>query len=107
VQDRVRIAARLCEELAHVDAERLLRHIVAEHPCDGAAWQFLGDVLRELGRFEEAAAVYRLRKAIYRHSVGRWRPDDQVLAPLLDGLAGADSGSSRQGTIAPSSVEPA
>ena len=58
VQDRVRIAARLCEEAAHTEAERLVRRIAAEHPGDAGASQLLGDVLRELGRFGEAAAVY-------------------------------------------------
>jgi hypothetical protein len=27
-----------------------------------------------------------VRQPIYRSSVGRWRPDEEVLKPLLDGL---------------------
>ncbi|NVN12102.1 sulfotransferase [Nguyenibacter vanlangensis] len=40
------------------------------------------------------ASVQQVRKPIYRSSVGRWRPDDAVLRPLLDGL-----GSYRRGAL--------
>ena len=40
-------------------------------------------------RVVRTASVTQVRQPIYRSSVGRWRPGDEVLRPLLDGLAAA------------------
>lgn len=33
------------------------------------------------------ASMAQVRQPLYRSSIGRWRPDDETLRPLLDGLA--------------------
>ncbi len=38
-------------------------------------------------RAVRTASVAQVREPIYRRSVGKWRPDEAVLRPLLDGLA--------------------
>ena len=42
----------------------------------------------ETKRAVRTASVAQVRQPIYRRSVGKWRPDDDVLRPLLEGLAG-------------------
>jgi hypothetical protein len=79
------------------DLERQARRILAHCglPWDDACLDF-----HLTKRAVKTASVNQVRKAIYRDSVGRWRPDDAVLAPLLAGLARDDGASSRQRTFA-------
>lgn len=55
----IQISAELCELSAHTEAEGLLRQVVANNPEQLNAWQALGDILRERGKFDEAIATYR------------------------------------------------
>jgi hypothetical protein len=41
----------------------------------------------ETKRAVRTASVAQVREPIYRRSVGKWRPDESVLRPLLEGLA--------------------
>lgn len=61
-------------------ARRLLDHCGL--PWDPACLSFY-----ETKRAVRTASVAQVREPIYRRSVGKWRPDDAVLRPLLDGLA--------------------
>jgi hypothetical protein len=62
-------------------ARRLLEHCGL--PWDDACLGF-----HRSGAPVRTASAAQVRKPIYRSSVGRWRPDDDKLAPLLQGLAG-------------------
>ena len=42
-------------------------------------------------RSVRTASAIHVRQPIYRGSVGRWRPNDDVLRPLLDGINGGNS----------------
>lgn len=62
------------------EAQRILAH------C-GLEWD---DACRSFYRTQRpvrTASVAQVRQPIYRNSVGRWRPEEAVLRPLLDGLA--------------------
>lgn len=52
-------------------------------PWDDACLRFY-----ESPRLVMTSSLAQVRKPIYRSAVGRWRPDDEVLQPLLDGLRG-------------------
>jgi tetratricopeptide (TPR) repeat protein len=51
-------------------------------PWDDACLSF-----HETKRAVRTASVAQVREPIYRRSVGKWRPEEAVLRPLLDGLA--------------------
>lgn len=61
-------------------ARRLLEF--CELPWDDACLSF-----HETKRAVRTASVAQVREPIYRRSVRKWRPDDDVLRPLLEGLA--------------------
>jgi len=61
-------------------ARRLLEF--CELPWNDACLSF-----HETKRAVRTASVAQVREPIYRRSVGKWRPADDVLRPLLDGLA--------------------
>lgn len=61
-------------------ARRLLEF--CELPWDDACLSF-----HETKRAVRTASVAQVREPIYRRSVGKWRPDEDVLRPLLEGLA--------------------
>lgn len=67
------------------DPEREARRILAY--C-GLGWD--DSVLRyyENPRPVHTASIAQVRQPIYRSSVGRWRPDEAVLRPLLEALSG-------------------
>ena len=65
------------------DFEREARRIVAH--C-GLAWTDACLEFQQAQRPVRTASVVQVRQPLYRSSVGRWRPDDQTLAPLLQGL---------------------
>ncbi len=62
-------------------ARRLLEYCGL--PWDDACLSF-----HETQRVVRTASVAQVRQPIYRRSVGKWRPDEALLRPLLDGLAG-------------------
>ena len=61
-------------------ARRLLEF--CELPWDERCLSF-----HETKRPVHTASVAQVREPIYRRSVGKWRPDEAVLRPLLEGLA--------------------
>ncbi|ACI51954.1 sulfotransferase [Gluconacetobacter diazotrophicus PA1 5] len=65
------------------DLEGSARRIVAYCglPWDDACLRF-----HETRRPVKTSSMEQVRKPIYRSAVGRWRPDDATLRPLLDGL---------------------
>lgn len=67
------------------DLETNARRIIAYCglPWDDACLSF-----HQSRRLVRTSSVAQVRKPIYRTAVGRWRPDDETLRPLLDALAG-------------------
>ena len=51
-------------------------------PWDDACLSF-----HETKRPVRTASVAQVREPIYRRSVGKWRPEESLLRPLLEGLA--------------------
>jgi hypothetical protein len=72
------------EKLVH-NFETEARRIVAH--C-GLEWNEACRTFYETQRPVQTASVAQVRQPIYRSSVGRWRPEDVVLRPLLDALEG-------------------
>ncbi len=68
------------------DLDRQARRIIAH--C-GLPWDDACLAFYKTERPVKTASVNQVRKPIYRNSVGRWRPRDEVLRPLLLGLSGA------------------
>jgi len=75
----------MVENLA-AEARRIVAHCGL--PWDDACLEF-----HKTSRAVHTASMAQVRQPIYRGSVGRWRPDEALLRPLLEGLA-ADSGRS-------------
>jgi hypothetical protein len=67
------------------DLEAQARRILAH--C-GLDWDPACLSFHKTNRAVRTASVVQVRQPIYRTSVGRWRPDDIVLRPLLNELAG-------------------
>ncbi len=67
------------------DLEASARRIIAYCglPWDESCLRFY-----ESRRLVTTSSAAQVRRPIYRSAVGRWRPDDEVLKPLLDGLKG-------------------
>ncbi|GAA4486776.1 tetratricopeptide repeat-containing sulfotransferase family protein [Gluconacetobacter asukensis] len=65
------------------DLEQNARSLIAY--C-GLTWDDACLNFHKSKRPVRTASVQQVRKPIYRSSVGRWRPDDAILRPLLDGL---------------------
>ena len=65
------------------DFEAQARRIVAH--C-GLRWDDRCLAFHETQRPVRTASVLQVRRPLYRYSLRRWRPDDAVLQPLLDGL---------------------
>jgi hypothetical protein len=65
------------------DLEGQARRIAAH--C-GLEWDDACLAYDKTARPVKTASAAQVRKPIYRSSVGRWRPDADVLKPLLDGL---------------------
>ncbi|MGE0418918.1 MAG: sulfotransferase, partial [Acetobacteraceae bacterium] len=53
----------------------------------GLEWNDACLSFHETQRPVRTASVAQVREPIYRRSVGKWRPDEEKLRPLLDGLA--------------------
>jgi tetratricopeptide (TPR) repeat protein len=70
------------EELV-ADFEPQARRLVAH--C-GLEWDDACLAFDKAPRPVRTASSAQVRQPIYRSSVGRWRPDEEVLRPLLDGL---------------------
>jgi tetratricopeptide (TPR) repeat protein len=70
------------------DFEAQARRIVAhcDLPWDSACLEFHKNM-----RPVHTASMAQVRQPIYRSSVGRWRPDDALLQPLLEALEAAAS----------------
>ncbi|HUO99071.1 MAG TPA: sulfotransferase [Rhizomicrobium sp.] len=66
------------------DLEGQARRIVAH--C-GLEWSDRCLSFHEAARPVKTASVNQVRRAIYKSSVGRWRPDAGVLRPLLEALS--------------------
>ena len=67
------------------DFEPQARRIVAH--C-GLQWDPACLEFYKTSRPVQTASMVQVRQPIYRSSVGRWRPDEALLQPLLEGLAG-------------------
>jgi hypothetical protein len=67
------------------DFEPQARLIVAH--C-GLQWDPACLEFYKTSRPVQTASMVQVRQPIYRSSVGRWRPDEALLQPLLEGLAG-------------------
>ena len=65
------------------DFENEARRIVAW--C-GLEWDEACLRFQEAARPVKTASSVQVRQPLYRSSVGRWRPSDEVLRPLLEGL---------------------
>jgi hypothetical protein len=65
------------------DPETEIRRILAY--C-GLDWDDACIRFHEASRPVRTASVAQVRQPIYRHSVGRWRPDPSILRPLIEGL---------------------
>jgi hypothetical protein len=65
------------------DLEQQARRIIAH--C-GLPWDDACLNLRLAVRPVKTASVKQVRKPIYRSSVGRWRPSDELLGPLYLGF---------------------
>jgi len=76
-------------ELVVDDLEGQARRIVAfcGLEWDEACLRFTG-----ASRPVKTASAAQVRQSLYRSSVGRWRPSDEVLRPLLEGLGVSDAG---------------
>ena len=70
------------EELV-ADFEQQARRIIAH--C-GLEWDDACLAFDKTARPVRTASLVQVRQPIYRSSVGRWRPDEATLRPLLDGL---------------------
>jgi hypothetical protein len=66
------------------DVETQARRIVAH--C-GLEWDPACLEFHKTARPVHTASMVQVRQPIYRSSVGRWRPKDELLKPLLDALA--------------------
>jgi len=77
------------------DLEGQARRIVAH--C-GLEWDDACLAYDKTARPVKTASAAQVRQPIYRSSVGRWRPDADVLRPLLDGLGPDLAGSSGSGS---------
>ena len=73
------------------DFEAQARRIVAH--C-GLEWDPACLSFYQTERPVRTASVLQVRQPIFSSSVGRWRPDTDILRPLLDGLGGSVAGSS-------------
>jgi hypothetical protein len=80
------------EELV-ADFERQARRIIAH--C-GLEWDDACLAYDKTARPVKTASAAQIRQPICGSSVGRWRPDADVLEPLLDGL-GPDLAGDRMG----------
>jgi tetratricopeptide (TPR) repeat protein len=80
------------EELV-ADFEPQARRIIAH--C-GLEWDDACLAYDKTARAVKTASSAQIRQPIYRSSVGRWRPDTDMLKPLLDGL-GPDLAGDRMG----------
>ncbi|MBB2205256.1 tetratricopeptide repeat-containing sulfotransferase family protein [Gluconacetobacter takamatsuzukensis] len=65
------------------DFEAGARRIIAY--C-GLPWNDACLRFHETERLVKTSSVAQVRKPIYRTAMGRWRPDDETLRPLLEGL---------------------
>ena len=74
------------EELV-ADFEPQARRIIAH--C-GLAWDDACRSFHRAKRPVRTASAAQVRQPIYRSSVGRWRPGDETLRPLVEGLGRAD-----------------
>jgi hypothetical protein len=70
------------EELV-ANLERQTRRML-EH-C-GLEWDERCLAFTQTRRPVRTASAAQVRRPVYRSSIGRWRPDAALLAPLLDGL---------------------
>ena len=70
------------EELV-IDFEEQARRIVTH--C-GLEWDDRCLSFYETQRPVKTASVVQVRQPVYRSSVGRWRPDNDLLRPLLEAL---------------------
>lgn len=70
------------EELV-ADFEPQVRRILAH---SGLEWDEACLSYAKTARPVRTASAAQIRQPIYRSSIGRWRPDADVLEPLLDGL---------------------
>src|SRR6516225_2110522 len=70
------------EELV-IDFEEQARRIVTH--C-GLEWDDCCLSFYEKQRPVKTASVVQVRQPVYRSSVGRWRPDNHLLRPLLEAL---------------------
>ncbi len=81
------------------DFEPQARRIIAH--C-GLEWDDACLAFDKAPRPVRTASSAQVRQPIYRSSVGRWRPDEPLLRPLLDGL-GPDLAGDRAAAAEPSS----
>ncbi len=65
------------------EARRMLAH------C-GLEWDEACRDFHKTQRPVHTASAVQVRQPLYRSSIGRWRPPEEALRPLLDALAGAD-----------------
>jgi hypothetical protein len=65
------------------DLEQQARRIIAH--C-GLPWDNACLTFHQSMRPVKTASVNQVRQPIYRSSVGRWRPSDEILGPLYLGL---------------------
>jgi len=70
------------EDIA-ADLERVARRMLAH--C-GLAWNAACLDFHRTDRPVRTASAIQVRQPIYRTSVGRWRPNPDLLAPLIEGL---------------------
>ena len=68
------------------DFEKTARKIIAH--C-GLEWDDACLAFHETRKPVRTASIVQVRQPLYQTSIGRWRPDEEVLRPLLEGL-GAD-----------------
>jgi hypothetical protein len=72
------------ETVVH-DFDTTARRIVAH--C-GLEWDDACTSFHEAKRPVNTASVVQVRQPLYKSSVGRWRPDPELLEPLITALAG-------------------
>ena len=65
------------------DFENSARKIIAH--C-GLEWDDACLSFHETRKIVRTASIVQVRQPLYRTSIGRWRPDQEVLRPLLEGL---------------------
>jgi hypothetical protein len=68
------------------DLEPQARRIVAH---SGLSWDPACLEFYKTARPVHTASMLQVRQPIYRSSVGRWRPDEAQLRPLLNALGGS------------------